>query len=232
MGKLPELDDQGTPKFAYGRVIHEDCPRRAHFDAGRFAGQFGDEYHRQGYCLYRLGCKGPATHASCSIKNLCEVPGAWPIGVGAPCFGCTEKSLAFRCRIRHGADRTAYRAGTHSPESRRNEGRSALWLPEWRNGGGRGSWLRLQALIDAEGKGEKSSRPQPPSREARNEDQPAFPAADCGCRRRRCGRIPIGSRNLQVSLRRPGRTRVDCCTTPRCAWGARPAFRPVARQMA
>lgn len=96
MGKLPELDSQGRPKFAYGRVIHEDCPRRAHFDAGRFAVQFGDEYHRQGYCLYRLGCKGPETHASCSSNNFCEVPGAWPIGVGAPCFGCTEKALAFR----------------------------------------------------------------------------------------------------------------------------------------
>jgi hydrogenase small subunit len=96
MGKLPELDDEGRPKFAYGRVIHEDCPRRAHFDAGRFAVQFGDDGHRQGYCLYRLGCKGPNTHASCSTNHFCEVANAWPIGVGAPCFGCTEKSLAFR----------------------------------------------------------------------------------------------------------------------------------------
>ncbi len=36
-GKLPELDDKGRPKFAYGRLIHENCERRAHFDAGRFA---------------------------------------------------------------------------------------------------------------------------------------------------------------------------------------------------
>ena len=96
MGKLPALDAEGRPLFAYGRTIHENCPRRPHFDAGRFAVQFGDEGHRQGYCLYKLGCKGPATHASCSVQQVCEVVDAWPIGMGAPCFGCTEQKLAFR----------------------------------------------------------------------------------------------------------------------------------------
>ncbi len=95
-GSLPALDKLGRPKFAYGRVIHDDCPRRPHFDAGRFAQQFGDEGHRLGYCLYKLGCKGPETHANCSIKNFCEIPGAWPIGIGHPCVGCTEQSLVFR----------------------------------------------------------------------------------------------------------------------------------------
>jgi len=96
LGKLPELDDLGRPKFAYGRTIHEHCPRRAHFDAGRFAEEFGDEGHRSGYCLYKLGCKGPSTHASCSVLQFCEVVDAWPIGLGHPCFGCTEKEVAFR----------------------------------------------------------------------------------------------------------------------------------------
>jgi hydrogenase small subunit len=95
-GTLPALDDRGRPKFAYGRVIHEDCPRRPHFDAGRFAREYGDEAHRNGHCLYKLGCKGPQTHANCSLNPFCEVPGAWPIGIGHPCFGCTEPSLAFR----------------------------------------------------------------------------------------------------------------------------------------
>jgi hydrogenase small subunit len=96
MGTLPELDDKGRPKFAYGRVIHEHCPRRAHFDAGRFATKFGDQGHRLGYCLYKLGCKGPSTHANCSVNHFCEVVDAWPIGLGHPCFGCTEKDVAFR----------------------------------------------------------------------------------------------------------------------------------------
>ncbi len=95
LGTLPALDAKGRPMFAYSRVIHEDCPRRPHFDAGRFAQQFGDEGHRLGYCLYKLGCKGPATHANCSRLDFGEV-GAWPIGVGHPCIGCTEQAVLWR----------------------------------------------------------------------------------------------------------------------------------------
>jgi hydrogenase small subunit len=95
-GTLPELDAEKRPKFAYDRTIHDHCPRRAHFDAGRFARQFGDEGHRQGWCLYHLGCKGPDTHAGCSTRHFNEVVDAWPIGIGAPCIGCTEKNVAFR----------------------------------------------------------------------------------------------------------------------------------------
>ena len=94
-GTLPELDDKKRPKFAYDRLIHEHCPRRAHFDAGRFAKEFGDEGHRNGHCLYRLGCKGPVTHASCSTRHFNEVVDAWPIGIGAPCFGCTEQFVGY-----------------------------------------------------------------------------------------------------------------------------------------
>ncbi len=97
-GTLPALDDKGRPLFAYARVIHEDCPRRPHFDAGRFAQKYGDEGHRLGYCLYKLGCKGPATHASCSTMRFGDVD-AWPIGIGHPCFGCTEKQIGFRVAL-------------------------------------------------------------------------------------------------------------------------------------
>ena len=96
MGKLPELDEFSRPKFAYDRVIHENCPRRAHFDAGRFAIAFGDEGHRQGWCLYKLGCKGPVTHAACATRHFNEIPGVWPIGIGTPCFGCTEKNVVWK----------------------------------------------------------------------------------------------------------------------------------------
>jgi len=103
-GTLPALDAEGRPKLAYARTIHEDCPRRAHFDAGRFVAKFGDEAHRQGYCLYKLGCKGPATHANCSLNHFVETPGAWPIGIGHPCFGCTEQKLAFRVPLHDTVD--------------------------------------------------------------------------------------------------------------------------------
>ncbi|HUI28550.1 MAG TPA: hydrogenase small subunit [Candidatus Kryptonia bacterium] len=95
-GTLPELDDLKRPKFAFDRNIHDHCPRRPHFDAGRFAAEFGDEGHRHGWCLYHLGCKGPETHAGCSTRHFNEVPDVWPIGIGAPCVGCTEQHLAFR----------------------------------------------------------------------------------------------------------------------------------------
>ncbi len=100
-GSLPALDAEGRPRFAYDRDIHQHCPRRAHFDAGRFAREFGDEGHRQGWCLYHLGCKGPETHAGCSTRHFNEMPDVWPIGIGAPCIGCTEQKLAFRVPLFH-----------------------------------------------------------------------------------------------------------------------------------
>jgi hydrogenase small subunit len=95
LGTLPELDDKGRPRWSYGRTVHEHCERRAHFDAGRFATRFGDEGHREGWCLYKLGCKGPQTFANCSVLHFNETPGAWPIGIGHPCYGCTESTMAF-----------------------------------------------------------------------------------------------------------------------------------------
>lgn len=95
-GKPPELDDKNRPKFAYGRLIHENCERRPHFDAGRFALEFGDQGHREGWCLYKLGCKGPETYANCPAILFGDVgSGAWPVGTGHPCFGCTEQGVGF-----------------------------------------------------------------------------------------------------------------------------------------
>ncbi|MBZ0142210.1 MAG: hydrogenase small subunit [Rhodocyclaceae bacterium] len=95
-GKLPDIDQLGRPKFAYGRIIHEHCERRAHFDAGRFALEFGDEGHRKGYCLYKLGCKGPETYANCSTIGFGDVGESnWPVACGHPCIGCSEQGVGF-----------------------------------------------------------------------------------------------------------------------------------------
>lgn len=94
--ELPALDAKGRPKFAFGRLIHENCERRPHFDAGRFAVKFGDDGHRKGYCLYKLGCKGPVTYQNCPSILYCDAgSGAWPVGTGHPCFGCSEDGVGF-----------------------------------------------------------------------------------------------------------------------------------------
>ena len=103
--RLPELDDKNRPKFAYNRLIHENCERRPHFDAGRFAINFGDEGHRQGWCLYKLGCKGPETFANCPSILFGDVgTGAWPVGTGHPCIGCTEEGVGFSKAIHELSD--------------------------------------------------------------------------------------------------------------------------------
>ncbi|HGM5488858.1 TPA: hydrogenase 2 small subunit [Serratia fonticola] len=92
----PKLDAKNRPDFAYARLIHENCERRPHFDAGRFAKQFGDDGHRQGWCLYHLGCKGPETYGNCSTLEFCDVGGGiWPVGIGHPCYGCNEQGVGF-----------------------------------------------------------------------------------------------------------------------------------------
>lgn len=88
-GKLPATDSLGRPKFAYGKRIHDNCERRSHFDAGQYAEAFGDPGHRQGHCLYKLGCKGPETFHNCpTIRYNGGV--SWPIMSGHGCIGCSE----------------------------------------------------------------------------------------------------------------------------------------------
>jgi hydrogenase small subunit len=79
-----DLDDLLRPKAFYGKLIHENCPRRAYFDEGKFAQKFGDEG-----CLYELGCKGPITYSDCPLRRWNSGTN-WVIGAGAPCNGCTQ----------------------------------------------------------------------------------------------------------------------------------------------
>lgn len=91
-GSFPLTDDLGRPLFAYGKRIHDACERRAHYDAGQYAERFGDEGYRLGYCLYKLGCKGPAAYQNCPTVQWNEHTN-WPVGAGAPCFGCSEPNF-------------------------------------------------------------------------------------------------------------------------------------------
>jgi hydrogenase small subunit len=88
-GAWPATDQLGRPLFAYGSRIHDDCERRAHFDAGQFVEEWGDEGHRKGWCLYKMGCKGPETFHNCPIVRWNQGT-SWPIGAGHGCVGCSE----------------------------------------------------------------------------------------------------------------------------------------------
>lgn len=88
-GGWPDLDRYRRPVFAYGKTIHDNCERRAHFDAGQYVEEWGDRGHRLGYCLYKVGCKGPVAYQNC--PNVRWNDGTnWPVGCGHPCIGCAE----------------------------------------------------------------------------------------------------------------------------------------------
>jgi hydrogenase small subunit len=88
-GTLPACDSKGRPLFAYGKRIHDNCERRAHFDAGQYVRAWGDEGHRKGWCLYEMGCKGPSTFANCPTMRFNEKTG-WPVQAGHGCIGCAS----------------------------------------------------------------------------------------------------------------------------------------------
>ncbi len=87
--RFPPLDRHRRPLFAYGKSIHDNCERRAHYDGGQYVEAWGDEGHRTGYCLYKMGCKGPVTYQNCPNVGWNEGTN-WPIGCGHPCIGCAE----------------------------------------------------------------------------------------------------------------------------------------------
>jgi len=79
-----DLDGLGRPKLIYGGLIHENCPRRADFDKGRFAERLGEAG-----CLYKLGCRGPVTNADCPLRQWNNGV-SWCIKAGSPCLACVE----------------------------------------------------------------------------------------------------------------------------------------------
>lgn len=88
-GAIPALDNLGRPVWAYGKRIHDFCERRPHYDAGEFVEEWGDEYAKKGWCLYKVGCKGPYTNANCSKVRFNQGM-SWPVMAGHGCIGCTE----------------------------------------------------------------------------------------------------------------------------------------------
>lgn len=90
--RLPELDAQGRPLAFYGKRVHDQCYRRAHFDAGEYVESWDDEGARQGLCLYKMGCKGPTTYNACPATRWNNGV-SFPIESGHGCIGCSEQNF-------------------------------------------------------------------------------------------------------------------------------------------
>jgi hydrogenase small subunit len=87
LGKVPNLDAELRPTAIFGQTIHDNCPRRGHFENGEFVSEFGSIEEAKGYCLYKMGCKGPQTMTNCPIVRWNNKQ-SWCVESGAPCIGC------------------------------------------------------------------------------------------------------------------------------------------------
>lgn len=81
---IPELDSYNRPRMFFSKTIHELCHRRQQFEDGIFANFPGDDG-----CLYKVGCKGPVTHADCPTREWNQYVN-WPVKAGTPCIGCAS----------------------------------------------------------------------------------------------------------------------------------------------
>jgi hydrogenase small subunit len=86
---MPALDQYNRPLFAYGQLIHDQCERRAHYDAGQFVEEWGDEGSRKGWCLYKMGCKGPDATYNCPTVRW-NSGTSWPVKSGHGCIACAS----------------------------------------------------------------------------------------------------------------------------------------------
>lgn len=77
------------PQAFYNYRIHQTCNRRGFFDAGKFVMKFDDEGAKQGWCLFKVGCKGPTTYNACAVTQWNNGV-SYPIKSGHPCIGCSE----------------------------------------------------------------------------------------------------------------------------------------------
>lgn len=87
--KFPHLDSLKRPLPFFGQNIHNHCARLHFYEDKKFAKSFDDQGAKQGWCLLKLGCKGPLTYNACATLK-------WNGGVSSPiesghgCLGCSE----------------------------------------------------------------------------------------------------------------------------------------------
>ena len=91
-GTIPKLDRVGRPLAFYSRRVHDTCYRRPNYDAGLFVESWDDDNARKGYCLYKMGCRGPSTYNACAVTGW-NGGTSFPIRSGHGCIGCSEENF-------------------------------------------------------------------------------------------------------------------------------------------
>ncbi|MGD2119161.1 MAG: hydrogenase small subunit [Chromatiales bacterium] len=122
--RFPALDEQHRPLSFYGETVHERCSRYHFYQEEKFAESFDDEAARKGWCLYKLGCKGPVTHNACATLKWNNGT-SFPIQSGHTCIGCSEPGFWDRGGFYRSLDETAlaYQTSAGSVGSGVSEGR-------------------------------------------------------------------------------------------------------------
>lgn len=87
-GKL-NLNENNMSKTFFGQLIHENCERRAAFDAGLFLEDWNDQSPDMALCMFKMGCKGPVTYADCPTRRWNSKVN-WCVGANGPCHGCAS----------------------------------------------------------------------------------------------------------------------------------------------
>ncbi len=90
--EIPPLDQFQRPLWAYEGRIHDNCERRGHYELGEFVEEWGDEGAKKGWCLFKMGCKGPYAFANCPTMKFNKGT-SWPVQAGHGCMGCVEKGF-------------------------------------------------------------------------------------------------------------------------------------------
>lgn len=87
--EIPPCDSLNRPLWSYGKNLHDMCERKAKFESGDFVESFDDEHLQEGYCLYKVGCKGPYVANNCP-KVKFNAKTSWPVRAGHGCIACSE----------------------------------------------------------------------------------------------------------------------------------------------
>ncbi len=90
--EIPQLDSLKRPLWAYNKSVHDLCERKSFFMSGDFVESFDDPKMKDGYCLYKVGCKGPYTYNNCP-KVKFNSKTSWPVQGGHGCIGCSEPNF-------------------------------------------------------------------------------------------------------------------------------------------